>query len=255
MKNFLIFLGFLSLFLAPGLAKEANSQGTTGSSASVNTSNSASTQTKASNTNANAAADVNVDVSVSGQSKNEDKSVSQNSASSTTSASATSSSATSVSVGVRASEIRDWDAQTKQEFLLQLKERVEVTSGQDLENFARGVLLKDENMESAVVNEESIEIEYRQPAKFLGIFPAKIKANVTVGNDAQVKVKFPWYRVFYSVPKELVESSIEASVKESLTVNAENSIQTQAKNFESISTVLKAKHEAVLKAQTATSVE
>ncbi|MDP2704798.1 MAG: hypothetical protein U1D31_00350 [Patescibacteria group bacterium] len=246
MKNLVAFLGIVSLVAFTGAvgAKEAET---------LDVSSTGSVQVKTSNTGAGAGASANTSVSSKSEFENEteteseksnDDSVFQNNESDIDFASRSSNqSTTSVSVGVRAIEVRGWDPKQKEEFLLQLKERVELTSGQDLENFARGVLLQDENMESATVSEDNIEVEYRQPVKFLGIFATTIKTNVSVSSDAKVKVKFPWYRVFFYVPEELTELSIEADLQESIEVTAENSIQVQAGKFQTISNVLKTKHD------------
>src|SRR3989344_2171914 len=64
-------------------------------------------------------------------------------------------------VSVQAVEIRGWDATQKQEFLATVKVHAQVQSGQDLENFATGVLLRDENVDEVEGSEERVEVSYR----------------------------------------------------------------------------------------------
>lgn len=251
MKNLVVFLGIVSLVIFTGIvgAKETETLDVSGTgSVQIKTSNTgASTETGASASVSNKQDSENETEIETESEKSNDNSVFQNNESNFdfSSRSSDDHATTSMSVGVRASEVRGWDPKQKEEFLLQLKERVELTSGQDLENFARGVLLNDKNMKSATISEEEVEVEYKQPAKFLGMFPATINSNILVSGDTKVKVKFPWYKIFFYIPEEISEASIETDVQASLEgqVGIENAIQKQAQVFQTVSNVLKTKHD------------
>lgn len=96
-------------------------------------------------------------------------------------------------VSVEAREIRGWDSEKKEDFLATVKEHAEVRSEQDLENFAKGVLIRDDHVEAVEVEEEGVQVDYRVPAKFLGIFDAGLSAHVDVDTQGRVKVNYPWY--------------------------------------------------------------
>lgn len=113
-------------------------------------------------------------------------------------------------VVVKKVEVRGWDPKKKEEFLANVKTHAELKSGQDLENFARGVLIKDENVEDIAVGEENVRISYKQPAKFLGIFNASLTMQAEASSDGRVKVKFPWYRVFFKRLVNDIEVRTEA---------------------------------------------
>ena len=100
-------------------------------------------------------------------------------------------------ISVSAREVRGWDPERKEAFLADVREHAEVRSSEDLENFALSVLLRDEQVENLSFNYTEIKMSYRFPAKFLGIFNATLPAETHVDEMGRVKVKYPWYRVFY----------------------------------------------------------
>ena len=134
------------------------------------------------------------------------------------------------SVSVDAVEVRGWDEQRKADFLREVKKHAEIQSGQDLENFARGVLLRDENVDEVELGEDDVRMDYRLPAKFLGIFPASIRARTTVQTNqaddtnsdkfGRVKIKFSWYHVFFK--KFVSEDELEQEINDEVLVAFEN---------------------------------
>jgi len=149
-------------------------------------------------------------------------------------------------VSVKAVEVRGWDPKQKQEFLVTVKTYAEVKSGQELENFAKGVLVHDENIKSINLEEESTKVEYRMPAKLFGIFNSSHKVSVEADKQSRIKVKFPWFSFLFK--KSVSAKELEADVKTALPevddeviVGFENRIQTLL----SISDVLKTKHDTV----------
>ena len=134
------------------------------------------------------------------------------------------------SVSVDAVEVRGWDEQRKADFLREVKKHAEIQSGQDLENFARGVLLRDENVDEVELGEDDVRMDYRLPAKFLGIFPALIRARTTVVTNqtdetnsdkfGRVKIKFAWYHVFFR--KFVSEDELEQEINDEVLVAFEN---------------------------------
>lgn len=165
-------------------------------------------------------------------------------------------------VSVSAVEVRGWNPEQKQEFLATVKAHAEVQSGQELENFARGVLAADGNVEAVESSETEVQVRYRVPAKFLGIFDTTLPATVIVeaagkgeanaNVSERVKAKFPWFRVFYSIPEDVRESALEQAVEAELAgeIEAETEFATsmQARLFQVVSNILKVKHEAQVNA-------
>ena len=157
-------------------------------------------------------------------------------------------------VSASAVEVRGWDPKQKQEFLATVKVHAEVQSEQDLENFAKGILINDENVEEISSDEDSVEVRYRVPAKFLGFFETTLPVTV-VAKKAQgelgegVRVHFPWYRFLFGVPDEVSETSLETSVSSAVTADLDSDgaldFAVSARLYSAISNVLKTKHDTV----------
>ena len=163
-------------------------------------------------------------------------------------------------VSVKAVEVRGWDPDKKQAFLGTVKAHAEVKSGQDLENFATGVLLKDENIESVSFNNGEIKVEYKAQGKLFGFIPHTYRETITVDAKAEasgrVKVRFPWYQslltpglsaddITKSLGDNLVNFNPLATGAAAVSANAEADAHTLAGALEAISSVLKTKHDTV----------
>lgn len=149
-------------------------------------------------------------------------------------------------------EVRGWDPEKKQEFLATVQAYAQVKSGQDLENFAKGVLLKDENVSEVTYDDTEIAVEYKGRGKLLGFIPLGYTHRVTVDTDAsaseRVKVHFPWYRFLLKTGLDAkeIETEIAANLSADLTAGDTGAkISAYAKAFVSISNVLKTKHDTV----------
>ena len=152
-------------------------------------------------------------------------------------------------VSMSAVEVRGWDPQQKQEFLATVKAHAEVQSEQDLENFATGVLLKDQNVEQITLNFEKVEMRYSMPAKFLGFIDSSVPVRTEVDTTGRVKVQFPWYGFLfrqYVNASELV-ADVEAALPE---VNEEVlvSFENRAAVLLTLKEVLKTKHDVAMNA-------
>ena len=154
-------------------------------------------------------------------------------------------------VSVSAVEVRGWDPKEKQEFLATVKTHAQVRSEQDLENFAKGVLLENENMEEISLNFEKITMEHRSSGKLFGFIPISFTQRVELeaeGDDAgRVKVKMPWFSFLLKadVPAEDIETEVEASISANLGNNENWDFGGQAEIIATISNVLKTRHDTV----------
>lgn len=151
-------------------------------------------------------------------------------------------------VGVNKVTVRGWDPKKKEEFMQQVKAWAELNSGKDLENFAKGILLKDDNVESTNVTDEGVQVSYNMPAKFIGLFKTSLKANAEVNSVNQVKVKFPWFGFLYTKPSA---SAVEQGISNNLppippetVTNLQARLRHAAQTLETMSNVLKAMHES-----------
>ena len=155
-------------------------------------------------------------------------------------------------VSASAVTVRGWDPKQKQEFLATVKAHAEVQSGQDLENFAKGVLLKDENIEELSLNYEKIVINYRSSGKLFGFIPLSFTQEVeldTAGeNVGRVKVKMPWFSFLMraDVGGDDVEEEASKQKDHDKWINIESwSFGERAEALSTLSNILKTKHDTV----------
>lgn len=170
-------------------------------------------------------------------------------------------------MSLKAREIRGWSEEEKSDFLLSVKSHAELQSGQDLENFAKGVLARDENVERVEADEEKVEVSYKIPARFLGIFGAELSAVTDVSFDAEtntpnvVRVNYPWYKMFFSLEDEARADVLQSSIESNVQGEASASTNIHARNgrvIQLISSILKnvrASVEAEVETETETEVE
>ena len=149
-------------------------------------------------------------------------------------------------ISAEAREIRGWDEKKKSDFLETVKEHSQVKSGQELENFAQGVLLKDENVKSIQADEEKVKIEYEMPARFLNIFNASLVTRAEVTYGGSVKITYPWYAFLFKklIAEDDLKSEAEANLPE---VGDEVlvSFETRALAIRTLSNIMKTKHDTV----------
>jgi hypothetical protein len=149
---------------------------------------------------------------------------------------------------------RDVDGLTEEEktaFLARVKAHAQVKSEQDLENFAKGVLLRDENVEDVEYSDEEITVAYKGKGKLLGFIPVGFTHRITVDTDApaaeKVKVHFPWYSFLLKtgLNADEIETEIAANLSANLTAGEMGArISAYAKTFVDIANKLKAENEA-----------
>jgi len=159
-------------------------------------------------------------------------------------------STSSSTVSASATQIRGWSESDKREFLSTVKAQAQLKSGQDLDNFAKGVMLKDENVTAVDAGDNNVEVRYKLPAKFLGIFSTEISAitKVTFETDKngrgpkEVTVKFPWYRRFFSLATSTREDLLKTAIDQKVQTEAStsNAYAQNGLTIQLISEVLKA---------------
>ncbi|OGG79973.1 hypothetical protein A3A39_01155 [Candidatus Kaiserbacteria bacterium RIFCSPLOWO2_01_FULL_54_13] len=153
-------------------------------------------------------------------------------------------------VSAYAVEVRGWDPKQKQEFLATVKAHTQVQSGQDLENFAKGVLLKDENIEEVSADKGTVTVKYQANGKLLGFIPISFTETVeleTKGEAAgSVKVKFPWFAFLVTTDVSAGDLEEELAKGQEKWLHVESwSFPALAEAFNTLTIVLKTKHDTV----------
>lgn len=153
------------------------------------------------------------------------------------------------SVSVSAVTVRGWDPKKKEEFMSEQKTFAEVRSQQDLENFAAGVLLKDETIEEVQFNPKEISVSYQAEGKLLWLFPMNYTERLVVSEEdgaLSFEGKKPWYGFLIHSNEDPDETAAAAKVKHKETINMDAiswGVSNHASLLNSISNVLKTKHD------------
>jgi hypothetical protein len=154
-------------------------------------------------------------------------------------------------VSAAAGEVRSMNETEKKTFLTTVKTHAELQSKQDLDNFAKGVMIKDENVSAVEADDSNVEVHYKLPAKFLGIFSTGLDAIANVSFESEktgrgpkeVTVKFPWYRLFFSLSTSTRAEVLQAAIDKSVQVNAQtprdNAYAQNGVTVQLISSILK----------------
>lgn len=129
-------------------------------------------------------------------------------------------------VSVKAVEVRGWDPAKKEEFMATVKAHAELKSGQELENFARGILLNDEKASEVTVDDNGVGMKYQIPAKFLGVFNASVRTHTSVDAMGNVTVEYPWYAFLFK--KYVSSDEVKADITTALEAEASTSGKTDA---------------------------
>lgn len=154
-------------------------------------------------------------------------------------------------VSLEARTLRGWDAEQKQKFLSTVKTHAEIRSQQDLESFARGAMLEDENIERVSFNYEKIVIKYNSSGKLFGLIPIRymqdVEAAVETDKTLRVKVKMPWYSFFLKpgVLAEEIEAEAEKRFPRGQIQIELWSFAGRGEVFNTLSNILKTKHDTV----------
>lgn len=139
-------------------------------------------------------------------------------------------------IRVDARTVRGWDADEKQAFMLTLKTALQVQTNQELEHFAQGVLLTHDNVSEVEIDDSEVKIKSHRPARLFGLVGSSLAMTVSASEDAQVKVKFPWYRFLFNVEGKgaaEIEQSLDARM--SAFARSENQIRNRAYLLELLS--------------------
>jgi|GEM_PF-2695128 len=93
---------------------------------------------------------------------------------------------------------------------------VNVNTPGDLEVYTRTLEQQDKKISKIEVDDSRIFLAYRQPARFLGIIPVSVLANVEVDAQGNVSIDYPWYTFLTVKEDEKLKAELQAKVGEIL---------------------------------------
>jgi hypothetical protein len=96
-----------------------------------------------------------------------------------------------------------------------------------------------------VNSDNSVDVHYSQPAKFLGIFSTSLSGDVNVDAQGNTKVYLPWYAFLYSKDTTSVQTSAATAVAQSgaqfnAQADATTMVQNQARVVNAVSAAIQA---------------
>lgn len=111
-----------------------------------------------------------------------------------------------------------------------------IKTDDDLKAYNSVVIETNPNISTISAGDGSVEITYRHPAKFLGIWRTSLSATARVENNERVSIQLPWYSFLFSTGKGDVEKTIN--------VNLENDAMVQVNSDGGASADLTVQNEA-----------
>jgi hypothetical protein len=125
-----------------------------------------------------------------------------------------------------------------------------IQSSADLTAYDNMVIKARPAVSSVNVNSDnSIDVIYAQPAKFLGIFSTSLSGNVHVDAQGNTTVHMPWYAFLYSKNTTSVQASAATAVQQSgaqfnAQADAMTKVQNNARVINAVSTAVQAQASA-----------
>lgn len=87
-----------------------------------------------------------------------------------------------------------------------------VKNQDDLDFFAKSIMASDDSISKVDIEDETITIYHKEPAKFLGFIPSRIDARISVNTDGDVAIKYPWYTLLSTKNGANLKAEIKAKV-------------------------------------------
>lgn len=88
-----------------------------------------------------------------------------------------------------------------------------VMTDTDLKAYVASEIKSDDNFNGVNIGDDKIEVDYKQPARFLGIIPMMVSVGVNINADGSVNVDYPWYSFLSLTNKSDLEAAIKSEVK------------------------------------------
>ena len=89
-----------------------------------------------------------------------------------------------------------------------------VRSEHDFEDFVHHKAKADAHLKSVKVKDGKVEVEYAQPAKFLGFMKTTLSARASVDAKDTIEVEYPWYHIF--MKKHVSKASMQSNIARAL---------------------------------------
>jgi hypothetical protein len=158
-------------------------------------------------------------------------------------------------------EVRGWDPKDKEAAKVQYSESDlnfilgrAARNEEELNEYTRALTQSDPNIENIVITEKMVALDYRFPAKLFGFINIDYTYHAEVDEFGRIKVKLPWYLFLTQNNAGDVTSDLEERLSsvgddaQLANIDLQNSLQKQQQTFQTISNVMKARHDIAMAA-------
>ncbi len=124
-------------------------------------------------------------------------------------------------------------------------------SAQRVQDFEKNTEAKaegDENISEVDIAPDHVDVGYQHSAKLFGIFPMTMNLHAVVDKDGNLKINAPWYRFLttsdFGAFSAAVQADFQAQQGSLKTFKVQDLLQRQAQYFNSLTNILKTRHDA-----------
>jgi hypothetical protein len=156
-------------------------------------------------------------------------------------------------------EVRGWNPKDKEAAKTQYSEsdlnfiltRAARNEG-DLEEYTKALSQSDPNIENIIVTESVVAMDYRFPAKLLGLIDLDYTYHAEVDAFGRIKVKLPWWLFLTNNNAGDVTSDLEEELStvgddaQLANIDLQNTLQKQQQTLQTMSNVSKAAHDTAM---------
>ncbi len=108
----------------------------------------------------------------------------------------------------------DEDPTIGAEVMMEVRAAKNVRTEEEFKTFVRTKAREDESLKQVEVADGVVNVEYDEPAEFLGFINTKITTRVSVNKEGDVAVAYPWYHIF--MKKHAARESIQSDIARAL---------------------------------------
>ncbi len=102
----------------------------------------------------------------------------------------------------------------------------DVRSQNDLQSYVNYTVSNDSNVDEVAIDQNGMDISYREPGRFLGFIPTTVRVNVHVDNSGSVTVDYPWHSFMTKKPsRSELQPVIQARVDAVLATAKNNAVK------------------------------
>ena len=132
-------------------------------------------------------------------------------------------------------QVRGWDPENR-------------SAVEDFEKNIEVAASNDVNIRRVEVSPEEVSVDYARSAKLFGFLPITVNLHAVVDKDGNLKIRKPWYRFLTTSDIDefstALKAEFDANQEALLSLKIQDLLQKQSQYFQTLSALLKVRHEA-----------